>query len=42
MMSKKLRKGNREARKPKQAKPAASATSDFVSQMNQKGRDKKK
>jgi len=42
VMSKKLRRGNREARKPKQVKPAVSATPDFVSQMNKKGSDKRK
>jgi len=41
-MSKKVRKGNREARKPKQVKPAASTAPDFVSQMNKKSSDKKK
>jgi hypothetical protein len=41
-MTKKVRKGNREARKPKQAKALASTTPDFVSQMNKKDADKKK
>ncbi len=41
-MSKKVRKGNREARKPKQVKPAASTTPGFVSQMNKKDADNKK
>lgn len=40
-MSRKVRKGNREARKPKQVKPAASATPDFAAQMNKRNSDRK-